>query len=235
MPTEGFYLGGVVDGATGERTGELVDYDPGDLTTHGVIVGMTGSGKTGLGIIYLEEALLSGIPALILDPKGDMTNLLLTFPELRSSDFELWIDEGEARKEDKSVPSWQRKKLSYGPKVSAGGTRTAQGSRNCGTRRASPFTRRAQVPAFRSTSSGHSPAPTSVGTRTPKQSATRSRDSSPACSDWSVSKQIPSPHGSTSSSPTSSSTPGERDATWTWRRCSQRFSVPRCASSACSI
>ncbi len=104
MPTEGFYLGGVVDGKTGERTGELVDYDPGDLTTHGVIVGMTGSGKTGLGIIYLEEALLSGIPTLILDPKGDMTNLLLTFPELRPADFEPWIDEGEARKEDKSVP-----------------------------------------------------------------------------------------------------------------------------------
>ncbi len=103
MATEGFYLGGIVDPATGERSGGLVDYDPGDLTTHGVIVGMTGSGKTGLGIIYLEEALLAGLPALVIDPKGDMTNLLLTFPDLRPSDFEPWVDAAEARKEDKTT------------------------------------------------------------------------------------------------------------------------------------
>jgi hypothetical protein len=102
MTTDGFYLGGVLDDS-GERTSERVDYDPGDLTTHGVIVGMTGSGKTGLGIIYLEEALLAGIPALILDPKGDMTNLLLTFPELRPDDFAPWIDESAARSAGVSV------------------------------------------------------------------------------------------------------------------------------------
>ncbi len=67
-----------------------------DLTTHGVIVGMTGSGKTGLGIVLLEEALQSGIPTLIIDPKGDMGNLLLTFPELLPTDFMPWISESEA-------------------------------------------------------------------------------------------------------------------------------------------
>ncbi len=65
--------------------------DPSDLTTHGVIVGMTGSGKTGLGIDLLEDALLQGVPCLVIDPKGDMGNLLLTFPELRPADFRPWI------------------------------------------------------------------------------------------------------------------------------------------------
>ena len=99
--TSGFFLGGVIDPTSGDRTGALVDYDPGDLTTHGVIVGMTGSGKTGLGIIFLEEALRAGIPALILDPKGDMTNLLLTFPDLAPADFRPWVDEAAANREGK--------------------------------------------------------------------------------------------------------------------------------------
>ncbi len=102
MDAGDFYLGGIVDGA-GERTADLLAYDPSDLTTHGVIVGMTGSGKTGLGIIFLEEALLNGIPTIVLDPKGDMTNLLLTFPELRPKDFEPWVDPAAAQKEGKSV------------------------------------------------------------------------------------------------------------------------------------
>ena len=109
MTTEGFFLGGEID-AGGERTEAVVDYDPADLTTHGVIVGMTGSGKTGLGVIVLEEALLEGIPALILDPKGDMTNLLLTFPELAAADFEPWIDPAEARRQKLSAAELAAKK-----------------------------------------------------------------------------------------------------------------------------
>src|SRR3989304_8969513 len=91
-----FLLGGVLDPKTAKRSADLVSYDADDLTTHGVIVGMTGSGKTGLGVVFLEEALRSGLPTLVIDPKGDMTNLLLTFPNLAPSDFEPWIDADEA-------------------------------------------------------------------------------------------------------------------------------------------
>lgn len=85
------------------ETGEPVTYDADDFTTHAVIVGMTGSGKTGLGIGIIEEALLNGIPCLIIDPKGDMGNLGLVFPELAPSDFEPWIDPAVADKEGKTV------------------------------------------------------------------------------------------------------------------------------------
>jgi hypothetical protein len=74
-------------------------FDSADFTTHGVIVGMTGSGKTGLAVTILEEALLSGIPCFILDPKGDMGNLLLNFPDLAPSDFRPWVDVAEAERQ----------------------------------------------------------------------------------------------------------------------------------------
>ena len=69
-------------------------YESSDLTTHGVIVGMTGSGKTGLGMIMLEEALLDDIPCLVIDPKGDMGNLLMVSPTFAATDFEPWVTEG---------------------------------------------------------------------------------------------------------------------------------------------
>ncbi len=82
-----FYLGKRQDTDTGSLTDELVLYDSKDLTTHAVIIGMTGSGKTGLGIGMLEEAALDHIPVIAIDPKGDMGNLLLTFPKLAAGRF----------------------------------------------------------------------------------------------------------------------------------------------------
>ena len=91
-----FYLGRRYDVEERASSDEPVLYDAKDLTTHGLIVGMTGSGKTGLSVVLLEEAAIDGIPALIIDPKGDMGNLLLSFPKLQPSDFRPWIDESEA-------------------------------------------------------------------------------------------------------------------------------------------
>ncbi len=93
--TGAFYLGRV-HSPEGGASPELMLLESRDLLTHGVILGMTGSGKTGLGIGLLEEAALDGIPALVVDPKGDLGNLLLTFPELEPSDFLPWVDRDQA-------------------------------------------------------------------------------------------------------------------------------------------
>ncbi len=101
--SEKFYLGRHFDPQSGETIAEPLMYDPDDLTTHAVVVGMTGSGKTGLCVDLLEEAALQGIPALMIDPKGDITNLLLHFPDLLPADFQPWVNADAARREGKTL------------------------------------------------------------------------------------------------------------------------------------
>ncbi len=110
------HLGVALDASTRKPTEKWLRIPSHQLTTHGVIVGMTGSGKTGLGIVLLEEVLRSGVPALILDPKGDMGNLVLTFPDLAPSDFEPWVDPSQAAREglstgqlaERTAESWSK-------------------------------------------------------------------------------------------------------------------------------
>jgi hypothetical protein len=93
-----FYLGREYDVASGKVLDTPILYDSRDLVTHAVCVGMTGSGKTGLCLSLIEEAAIDGVPVIAIDPKGDLGNLLLTFPSLAASDFRPWIDEDEARR-----------------------------------------------------------------------------------------------------------------------------------------
>ncbi len=97
-----FYLGKEIDIASGEQTDDLLLVKNKNLTTHAAIIGMTGSGKTGLGISMIEEAVLDKIPSIIIDPKGDMGNLLLAFDDFDPKKFEPWVDEGEAEKKSMS-------------------------------------------------------------------------------------------------------------------------------------
>ncbi|MGH8931547.1 MAG: ATP-binding protein [Egibacteraceae bacterium] len=105
-----FVLGAPVD-AGGMRRREPLAYDADDLTTHGVILGMTGSGKTGLGVVLIEEALRAGIPALVIDPKGDMGNLALRFPHARPEDFAPWVDRTDAAE---VATTWREGLASWG-------------------------------------------------------------------------------------------------------------------------
>ncbi len=104
-----FYLGKEYDVATKELSDRLLMYDARDLTTHAICVGMTGSGKTGLCIDLLEEAAIDNVPALIIDPKGDITNLLLTFPDLNPGDFRPWINVDDARRKGLSEEEFAAK------------------------------------------------------------------------------------------------------------------------------
>ena len=98
-----FYLGKEFDPGANALKDDLVLYDAKDLTTHAVCVGMTGSGKTGLCLSLLEEAAIDGVPAICIDPKGDLGNLMLAFPELRPADFQPWVDPADATRKGLSV------------------------------------------------------------------------------------------------------------------------------------
>jgi hypothetical protein len=107
-----FYLGRQLDPSTKARTDTPVLYDASDLVTHGVIVGMTGSGKTGLGIGLIEEAAIDGVPVIAIDPKGDLGNLLLTFPGLTGAEFKPWVNPGEDA--DAEAARWSKGLAEWG-------------------------------------------------------------------------------------------------------------------------
>ena len=104
-----FHLGNAIDAATGKAGADRVVVGSSDLTTHGVVVGMTGSGKTGLAVVLIEEALLAGIPVLVLDPKGDMANLALVFPDLQPASFRPWVSDADANAAGVSVDEYAAK------------------------------------------------------------------------------------------------------------------------------
>jgi hypothetical protein len=103
-----FYLGKRYDLGARKRTDDLVLYDSRDLVTHAVCVGMTGSGKTGLCLALIEEAAIDGVPAILIDPKGDLGNLLLTFPSLAPADFRPWINEEDAARKGLSPDDYAK-------------------------------------------------------------------------------------------------------------------------------
>ena len=104
-----FHLGNAIDAATGKAGADRVVVGSSDLTTHGVVVGMTGSGKTGLAVVLIEEALLAGIPVLVLDPKGDMANLALVFPDLQPASFRPWVSDADANAAGVSIDEYAAK------------------------------------------------------------------------------------------------------------------------------
>ena len=103
-----FYLGRAYDLARKKRKDDLLLYDSRDLVTHAVCVGMTGSGKTGLCLSLIEEAAIDGVPAILIDPKGDLADLLLTFPRLAQEDFRPWINEEDAARKGLSADDYAK-------------------------------------------------------------------------------------------------------------------------------
>ncbi len=101
-----FYLGREYDLGAKKLQDNMLLYNARDLVTHAVVIGMTGSGKTGLCIDLIEEAAIDGVPAILIDPKGDLANLLLTFPQLRGQDFLPWVNADDAARKGLSVEDY---------------------------------------------------------------------------------------------------------------------------------
>ena len=122
---------------------------------------MTGSGKTGLGVVLIEEVLRAGLPALLIDPKGDLTNLCLTFPDLAPADFRPWIDEapgqGGRRSRPTSSPPSRRRRGRTG--LAGWGFGPEQIAALRAATRLHDLHARARSPACRSTSSARCRCP----------------------------------------------------------------------------
>ncbi len=162
-----FYLGREYDAERGADRPDLLLYDSRDLTTHAVCVGMTGSGKTGLCLSLLEEAAIDGVPAIAIDPKGDLGNLLLSFPELRPEDFAPWIDTGAAAPPGPHSRSKRRQRRPKpGARAWPSGNRTAPASPASAMPSISRSTRRAAKRAgrYRCCSRSRRPPPSSDST-----------------------------------------------------------------------
>ena len=144
-----FYLGRPYDLEARKPLEGLVLYDSQDLVTHAVCVGMTGSGKTGLCLALIEEALLDGVPVLAIDPKGDLGNLCLTFPNLSTGEFAPWINAEDAPAPARRPTSSRRHRRTRGARASPAGARTRRASGACAMPPRSRSTRPEATPACR--------------------------------------------------------------------------------------
>ena len=188
-----FYLGREYDLAANKPKEDLVLYDSKDLTTHALCVGMTGSGKTGLCLALLEEAAIDGIPAIIIDPKGDLGNLLLTFPQLAAGRLcSLHRPGGGDTSGQISRGVREKRLLRSGSRGSPIGANSRNASPASAKPPMSPSTPPAAMPACRSRSCAPSlPRRNQLATM-PKPSANPSPPPPPACSASSASKPTPS-------------------------------------------
>ena len=180
-----FYIGREYDPNADTLSAEPLMYDSRELTTHAVCVGMTGSGKTGLCISLLEEAALDGIPALVVDPKGDIANLMLTFPGLRPPSFGPGSTAVKRRERVFHRMNWPQRPPNPGRGASPNGERTVNASGNSAT----PWTSRSTHPAARPACRCRYCAPSRLLplAAIPPEPAIEFRLRCPGSSDWSAS------------------------------------------------